>query len=191
MKCPRDQSILNLFDHFHLNCPKCKGDFLLYPDQYDEFLNHFHKIYRPKTLKCPSCEGEMKTLLFTAILLLGLSCTPGEKTQLDVQPQGQVREPADTSDDSELKVNYQTINEKLIKKSCLACHNSRSPRVSFQTRQDVIDNADDIIFYIEQGCDLGACMPPRRADGTPKKPIPSKETVELLKKWVENQFQDE
>ena len=79
-----------------------------------------------------------------------------------------------------IEASYKSVNEHLIKKSCLGCHNANSPRVSFETEQDVRDNADDIAFYIESGCDLGSCMPPR---GTT--PIPTEEVLNAFKDWAE------
>lgn len=86
--------------------------------------------------------------------------------------------------------NFKSMYQHFIKKSCLDCHNSNSGRISFETRQDVIDNADDIVFYAEDGCLLGSCMPELDSNGEPKRPVPTKEILEAFKKWAENDFED-
>lgn len=86
--------------------------------------------------------------------------------------------------------NFKSIYENLIVKSCLDCHNSRSSRVSFETKQDIIDNADDIVFYAEDGCMLGSCMPPLDHNDVPKKPVPTAEILEAFKTWANNDFED-
>lgn len=86
--------------------------------------------------------------------------------------------------------NFKSVYENYIKRSCLDCHNANSGRVSFETKQDIIDNADDIIFYTEDGCFLGSCMPELDSNGDPKRPIPSKEIIDSFKEWANNDFED-
>lgn len=86
--------------------------------------------------------------------------------------------------------NFKSVYQNYIVKSCLDCHNKDSPRVSFQTKQDIIDNADDIIFYTEDGCMLGSCMPENDGDGNPKRPVPTAEIIEAFKTWANNGFED-
>lgn len=125
------------------------------------------------------------------VLMMGgllTSCLPsGEKSPVEFVDQRieQVKPAPDNGGGDEdeiipIEASYKSVNEHLIKKSCLRCHNTSSPRVSFETEQDLRDNADDIAFYIESGCDLGSCMPPR---GTT--PIPTEEILKAFKDWAE------
>jgi hypothetical protein len=89
-----------------------------------------------------------------------------------------------------IAANFKSVYQNYIVKSCLDCHNAKSPRVSFETKQGIIDNADDIIFYTEDGCMLGSCMPETDRDGAPKRPIPTTEIIEAFKTWANNGFED-
>lgn len=89
-----------------------------------------------------------------------------------------------------IEASFKSINKHFVEKSCLACHNNNSPRTSFEGKQNLIDNADDILFYAEFGCDLGNCMPPRNSEGNPIKPIPTEEILKSLGDWIENEFED-
>jgi len=127
------------------------------------------------------------------VLLIGgllTSCLPSEEGKSPVefedrrivptQP-GNNGDGGDNGDDIiPIEATYKSVNEHLIKKSCLGCHNANSPRISFETEQDVIDNAEDIAFYIEFGCDIGSCMPP---EGTT--PAPTQEILAAFKEWTE------
>ncbi len=86
--------------------------------------------------------------------------------------------------------NFKSVYQNFIKKSCLDCHNAKSPRVSFETKQDIIDNADDIVFYTEDGCMLGSCMPETDRNGVPKRPVPTEEIIDAFKTWANNGFED-
>ncbi|MCO4793300.1 MAG: hypothetical protein KC493_06305 [Bacteriovoracaceae bacterium] len=84
-----------------------------------------------------------------------------------------------------IEASFESVYEHLIKKSCLKCHNSKSPQISFESKQEILDNSDDIIFYIEDGCDFGTCMPPQNPDGTNKAPLPTEEILKAFKEWVD------
>lgn len=87
-----------------------------------------------------------------------------------------------------LEANYDSLKVHLIEKSCLSCHKDRDDfKPAFITKQDLIDNADDIIFYVEEGCDLGSCMPPLLDNGTSVLPIPSPEVMQAFKDWIKKQ----
>lgn len=131
------------------------------------------------------------SLLF--VLLMGgllTSCLPSEEGKSAVEFEDRriiPTQPGDNGDGGSndndvipIEASYKSVNEHLIKKSCLGCHNSNSPRISFETEQDVIDNAEDIAFYIEFGCDIGSCMPP---EGT--SPVPTHEILSAFKDWAE------
>ena len=85
-----------------------------------------------------------------------------------------------------LAANYQSLKQNFIDKSCLRCHHSRQDEIpSFATQRDVIENAEDLLFYAEEGCDLDTCMPPKNEDGTPTAPIPAPEVLETFRQWME------
>ncbi len=121
------------------------------------------------------------------VLLMGAlmsSCLPFDNKS-PVEFTDQRVQPVESRDDRNdnvipIEASYKSVNEHLIKRSCLGCHNSSSPRVSFETEQDVRDNAEDIAFYIENGCDLGSCMPP---EGTT--PVPTAEILSSFKEWAD------
>ena len=54
----------------------------------------------------------------------------------------------------------------------------------------IIDNAENIKFYIEFGCDFGTCMPPLDEQGKPVRPIPSTELITSLGEWIDNGYED-
>lgn len=114
------------------------------------------------------------------------SCTPLKKEKSDLRfrdstiPIVVKQEP--------IAANFKSVYHNLIKKSCLDCHNAKSGRVSFETKQDIIDNAEDIVFYAEDGCLLGDCMPPLDDNGDPKRPIPTEEILKSFKDWADNDF---
>lgn len=126
-------------------------------------------------------------LLFVAGGFL-FSCTPfkGEKSELrfrdNTLPIIIKQEP--------VAANFKSVYQNFIKRSCLDCHNSKTKQVSFETKQDIIDNADDIVFYAEDGCALGSCMPELDDNGKPKRPIPSAEVLQAFKDWADNNFED-
>lgn len=126
-----------------------------------------------------------KLLFFSclvALLLFQASCIPPSDGKSELIYEGEeVKNPFPKKP---LKADYESIHNELIKKSCLSCHNSESPRISFETEIDLRENYEDIIFYTESGCDLGSCMPPLNSSGIPKKPVPTKEIISLFKKWI-------
>ncbi|MBK27110.1 MAG: hypothetical protein CME70_24110 [Halobacteriovorax sp.] len=130
-------------------------------------------------------------LIFLCLIAGGLlsSCNPLNKEKGILQLRDGTLPPMVIQQEP-IAPNFKSMYENYIKVSCLDCHNSNSGRVSFETKQDIIDNADDIIFYTEDGCMLGSCMPELDRDGKPKRPIPTKEVVEAFKKWAENNFED-
>tara|TARA_R110002072_G_scaffold64203_1_gene159093 strand:+ start:69592 stop:70026 length:435 start_codon:yes stop_codon:yes gene_type:complete len=86
--------------------------------------------------------------------------------------------------------NFESLYENLIKKSCLDCHHSDFGVVSFESKEEFIDNAENIKFYIEFGCDFGTCMPPVDEQGKPVRPIPSTELITSLGEWIDNGYED-
>ena len=90
---------------------------------------------------------------------------------------------------------YEKFKAELFDKSCVGCHradqSNRAPEEripSFASKEDVMDHSQDIILYLEEGCSMGKCMPPRRRNGEPVKPIPSAELIAAFKKWKQAGF---
>jgi|GEM_PF-6679371 len=82
---------------------------------------------------------------------------------------------------------YAYFHKHLFERSCLKCHNGRQTRLpQFDTEEKIKETADNIIFYMESGCDIGSCMPPVRDDGTATAPVPSPELVSAFKIWLES-----
>lgn len=132
----------------------------------------------------------LDNLLLMSLLAGGLlsSCNPLDLEKGDLHLRDNTKPFIVTQEP--IAPNFKSVYENLIKKSCLDCHNANSSRVSFETKQDVIDNADDIVFYSEDGCLLGSCMPPLDHNDMPKRPVPTEEILEAFKTWASNGFED-
>jgi hypothetical protein len=90
----------------------------------------------------------------------------------------------------ELKPTYASLKVHLLDKSCTMCHNSSARRLpSFETYEDVVDEADDIQYYLEFGAADGNPMPPLDRDGNPRAPVPTQAVVDAFKEWVVNGMQ--
>jgi hypothetical protein len=124
-------------------------------------------------------------LLFLIIFTFGLaSCTPvseKDKSVLDYEERT-------VQEEIKLIASFDSLNHHFIRKSCYKCHHSKQSRIPiFETEEQILDHADDIIFYTEDGCDIGTCMPPLNSNGIPKAPIPTENVMNLFKQWVDSQ----
>lgn len=128
----------------------------------------------------------VKTLILSLIAgSLLASCNPLSKEKGDLRFTDNTL-PMRVAQEPKLEATYESVYHHFIKKSCLDCHNANSGRVSFETKQDVIDNAEDILFYTEFGCDLGSCMPERDQNDQPLRPVPTEEIIEAFRTWSES-----
>lgn len=82
--------------------------------------------------------------------------------------------------------NYKSLSVNLIEKSCLKCHGSdQSKRVVLEGQENFDKNIDDVLYYIEDDCDFGDCMPPVDDFGRREAPVPSEEVMNALKEYIE------
>lgn len=130
-----------------------------------------------------------KILSIVFLLAFGAGCLPYQKKSalkfVDLSQVPVVR----GVEDLKVRADFESLRKNLFEKSCLKCHHGRQENiVQFETAEDLEENADDIVFYIQSGCDIGSCMPPLRQDGTPKAPIPTDEVVQAFKTWIDNGF---
>ncbi|MCP4911778.1 MAG: hypothetical protein GY909_01565 [Oligoflexia bacterium] len=129
------------------------------------------------------------SILLLSLLIIG-SCVPLKANKGALRFEVREIGISKVEENIPIEASFKSINKHFIEKSCLDCHNNNSPRLSFEGKQNLIDNADDILFYAEFGCDLGNCMPPVDRSGNPVKPIPTQEILKSLSDWVENDFED-
>ena len=73
---------------------------------------------------------------------------------------------------------YTKLKVDLFDKSCTGCHNPKKPkRMDLTSKENIIQNTDDIIYRMTDAFDMGFdYMPPK---GDPVKP----ELIALLKDW--------
>lgn len=90
-----------------------------------------------------------------------------------------------------LNSTYQSVRFHLIEKSCLSCHNNVDmKKLSFESYEQVKKRSEEIIDILDYGETQGDPMPPIDENGNPKAPVPTKETVEAFRKWIEEGMQN-
>ena len=112
-------------------------------------------------------------LIFVLVLASGFSCRPLPESKGPLAFETREIKGTIPSKEVPLQANFKSIKHHLIQKSCMPCHSDQQDQnVHLETKEDLMSRASDIIECMTEGCYFGEWMPPRREDGTPKKPIP-------------------
>lgn len=126
----------------------------------------------------------MKILLLSLIILSVTSCgLNSDKSSLKFNvAETQVINPIKTATEANEKdLQYLSIKKKLFDSTCIKCHNPDSAvkrkRLDLTSRQNIIDNFDDIIYRMTDAFDMGFDYMP------PKGPAVSPELIKELKVW--------